>query len=412
MKNLKYYLLFFLVHQSCFLLVAQIQTGTPWMNQPSPGIMLEENGQEFIRQAEMHSQLYDIERATLAFDNAVNFAPNSLEALVRRAVFNRRIGRLEEAELDINKVNKLNPYAANLYGYYGHNSMLKLMAFEPLKATDNGTEQTELAPYFRLIESKEVVDNNVGIESDLLYEIIQDIENGKFEEGLHLAEAMILMYPESAITWDLKGLLHEQLGQVQMAKEAFSEAIIINETFAIAWYNLARIMLQEGNNAQAEVYLDRAILLENTLSEAYFRRGLLRKSDGNETGAIEDYNSMIGQEFEAPMAAYINRGLTKKVLGDFSGALTDLNRAITAQPEEALLYKNRANLMLLFGHHKEAIADYTLAIKLDENLAEAFYNRGLTLLKINRRVEACNDLAISVNLGYQRAFEKQTFFCN
>jgi tetratricopeptide (TPR) repeat protein len=411
MKNLKYYLLFFLVHQSCLLLIAQIQPGTPWMNQLNQGTTLEGNGQEFIRQAEMHAQLYDIERATQALDNAVNFAPNSVEPLVRRAVFNRRIGRMYEAELDINRVNQLNPYAANLYGYYGHNSMLKLMAFEPLKGTDKGTEETELQPYFRLIESKDIVSNNVGIESDLLYEIIQDIELGKFEEGLHLAEAVITMYPESAISWDLKGLLHEQLGQIQMAKEAFSEAIIINETFAIAWYNLARIMLKEGNNAQAEVYLDRAILLENTLSEAYFQRAMLREESGNETGAVEDYNSMIGQEFEAPMAAYINRGLTKKVLGDFSGALADLDRAIAAQPKEALLYKNRANLMLLFGHYSNAIADYTSAIALDENLAEAFYNRGLTLLKLNNPVEACNDLTISANLGYKRAIEKQAYFC-
>jgi hypothetical protein len=114
MKNLKYYLLFFLVHQSCFLLVAQIQPGTPWMNQLNQGTTLEGNGQEFIRQAEMHAQLYDIERATQALDNAVNFAPNSVEPLVRRAVFNRRIGRMYEAELDINRVNQLNPYAANL----------------------------------------------------------------------------------------------------------------------------------------------------------------------------------------------------------------------------------------------------------------------------------------------------------
>ena len=53
MKNLKYYLVFFLVHQSCFLLVAQIQPGTPWMNQLNQGTTLEGNGQEFIRQAEM-----------------------------------------------------------------------------------------------------------------------------------------------------------------------------------------------------------------------------------------------------------------------------------------------------------------------------------------------------------------------
>jgi tetratricopeptide (TPR) repeat protein len=412
MKNIKYLLLLALVLQSSQVLEAQIQTGTPWMNQQYQGIRMDGNGQEFIRQAEMHAQMYDIERAALALDNAVNFAPNSVEALVKRATFNRRIGRIYEAELDIARVNQLNPYAASLYGYYGHNSMLKLMAFEPLKATEKGTDQTELQPYFRLIESKEIVNNNVSIESDLLYEIIQDIELGKLEEGLHLTEAMIAIYPESAISWDLKGLIHEKLEQKQLAKEAFSEAIIINEEFAIAWYNLARIMLKEGNNSQAEIYLDRAIELENTLTEAYFERAMVRKSLGNEAGAIADYDRMISQESAAPMAAYINRGLTKKMLGDFSGALSDLDKAIATQPKQALLFKNRANLMVLFGHYKEAIADYTMAIELDENLAEAYYNRGLTLLKINSPVEACDDLKNSAQLGYQRAIEKQTYFCN
>ena len=277
MKNLKYLILLLLASQSV-LLIGQIQTGTPWTNQPTT---LEGNGQEFIRQAEMHAQLYDIEKTILALDNAVNFAPNSVEALVKRAVFNRRIGRIHEEELDINRVNQLNPYAANLYGYYGHQSMLKLMAFEPLKAASSQANEEQLEHYFRLMNSEKIVNNSVGIESDMLYEIIQDIENNKLEEGLHLTEAMIALFPESAISWDLKGLIHDQLGQTQAAVEAFSEAIIINENFAIAWYNLARMMIKTNQYTQAEIYLNRAITLESTLIEAYFERAIVRKELGN-----------------------------------------------------------------------------------------------------------------------------------
>jgi len=412
MKNLKYLLLLVFITQLSFSLLAQIQGGTPWTNQPHQGELPDGIGQGFIRQAEMYAQQHNIEQATIALDNAVNFAPNSVEALVRRATFSRRIGRLHEAAIDIHRVNQLNPYAANLYGYYGHNSMLKLMAFEPLKALDTADRQADLQSYVNLIDKENIINNNVGIESDILYEIIQDIEIGKLDEALHLADAMITMYPESVVSWDLKGVIHEKLGEDEAAIGAFSAAIIINEDFAIAWYNLARVMLKKGNDAQAEIYLDRAIDLENTLTEAYFERAQIKKSMGDEAGAIADYNTIIEQETTATTKAYQNRGLTKKVLGDFTGAMSDINKAIAEKDDEALLYKNRANLMLLFGHYSEAIADYTTAIRLDGTLAEAYYNRDLTLLKADRHEEACNDLNTSAQLGYQRATEKITHFCN
>jgi tetratricopeptide (TPR) repeat protein len=414
MKELKYLLLLILMNQLAFSLLAQIQTGSPWMNQPSQGVIIDGTGPEFVRQTDMHAQRYNIEQTATALNDAVSAEPNSVEALVRRATFNRRIGRVHEAEIDISRVNQLNPYAANLYGYYGHSSMVKLMAFEPLDAMSSSDPQAELQPYFRLIDSKNILDGNVGIESDLLYEIIRDIEAEKYEEALHLTEAMIVLYPESAISWDLKGMIYEKLGDNEKAVVSFSEAIVINEDFAIAWYNLARMMLKNEDIAQAQVYLDHAIDLENTLTEAYFKRAMVRKSLGDEGGAVADYSSIIEQETGSSMAAYQNRGLTKKMLGNFSGALSDINKVIEAEADEAgqaLLYKNRANLMLLFGHHKEAIADYTTAISLDASLAEAYYNRGLTLLKINRPIEACNDLETSAQLGYQRATEKTTYFC-
>ena len=97
--------------------------------------------------------------------------------------------------------------------------------------------------------------------------------------------------------------------------------------------------------------------------------------------------------------------------GDFKGALEDLNRSISHYPEDAMLYKNRGNLYLLFNQPRQAIEDYTKAIQMEDKLAEAYYNRGMAYLLLQDQGKGCQDLIESAALGYEQAAYKLSHFC-
>lgn len=70
------------------------------------------------------------------------------------------------------------------------------------------------------------------------------------------------------------------------------------------------------------------------------------------------------------------QGLDEK---DVEGQVSRLGERITAEPDNANLYVQRADLFFLMHDFERANEDYTKAIELDDKLDKAYFGRGLTL---------------------------------
>jgi len=75
--------------------------------------------------------------------------------------------------------------------------------------------------------------------------------------------------------------------------------------------------------------------------------------------------------------AFYQRGLQKIEEGDEPGALLNFDRAIDLDPDDANAYYKRANIHFDMGNYEMALADYSTAIKLNPNYNDAYFNRGL-----------------------------------
>lgn len=367
--------------------------------------------QPLLLKAQQQFRIADYEGTFFTLENAVAQNPNSAEALLLRARFRKMVGMQTESLADLSLANRINPQAANLFGYNGNGGLLKIISIEPELSMQGLSMFQKFNYYYQALDRKVSTDSEYDMMSNL-EQVIEDIELDKVDEAFNTVNDIIEEFPESVIAYDLKGVILKKQGKLEDAIIAFSKAVEIEPGFAIAWYNLGQIERNLGHFDQAKIYLDKAIKLQSDLTKAYFERAVLHKQMGDKESALTDYNSIIEMNGNTYMEAFLNRGLTKKMLGDFGGALADLNQAIEEFPRNGELRKNRGNLQLLYGLHRKAIDDYTKAIELNNDYAEAYYNRGLAFLLLHDKISACSDLDRSAGLGYEAAEETRTYFCN
>ena len=367
--------------------------------------------QPLLQQAEQQFRAMDYEATFFTLENAVAQNPNSPEALLLRAKFKKIVGMTMEAEEDLRMANRINPMAASLYGYNGSGGLLKILSMQPEEAVQELSTFQKLTYYYQALDDKILDDKNKDAEIQIIGEVIDEIEADNLEGALEMVNKVLIEFPNSAITYDLKGLILKKQGKFEDAVDAFSKAVSVEPDFAIGWYNLGRIERSLNHFKMAKTYLDRSINLQSDLTKAYFERALLFKQIGEKEKALDDYNTIIKMKGDTYMEAFSNRGLTKKMLGDYGGALADLNQAIEEFPQNAELRKNRGNLNLLLGLHRKAIDDYTQAIALNDNYAEAHYNRALAFFLIYDKISGCVDLDKSIDLGYEIAVKTRDYLC-
>jgi tetratricopeptide (TPR) repeat protein len=135
----------------------------------------------------------------------------------------------------------------------------------------------------------------------------------------------------------------------------------------------------------------------------YFSSGLRKQKQGDDRGALADYNRAIRLN-SRNANAYYNRGLLKATkLQDDQGALADYNRAIQLKPNYDAAYNNRANLKAALQDYPGALADYNRSIQLKPRNANAYYNRGvLKYTNLNDRAGGIADLQRAAKLSQRQ----------
>lgn len=171
----------------------------------------------------------------------------------------------------------------------------------------------------------------------------------------------------------------------------------------------------------------------------YTNRGIIKGSEGDYTGAINDFKKAIeikpgyaeayynlGYAYNEQRlydsaityfsraiyykndydAAYLNRGMiyySKKMYAD---AIDDYSKAIEYNPDYAKLYNNRGVAYHANEMTGKAIGDYTRAIELDTSYADAYLNRGVSYLKKELYDSSLKDFskAIELKQDYYEAY--------
>lgn len=199
---------------------------------------------------------------------------------------------------------------------------------------------------------------------------------GQYERALaHYSKAIELVpNDQGAIT--NHAIVNYDLGRYQAALQDLERAVKLGEN---PWIYLYRGLIQErlGEKKRAFDNYTRAIRLDTTLPEGYYRRSLLHAEAEEYEKALEDANRAIELDSEHG-GAYTARGLARAALGDSQWALNDLDKGCTLLPQSVDAFYQRALVRHQLMMYDQALADFSRAIELSPRYAPAFLARGRT----------------------------------
>jgi len=220
---------------------------------------------------------------------------------------------------------------------------------------------------------------------------------------------------DQAISQGFKvGIVLVDHGQAEFRKGKYTDAINdFDKSIALTPNNkayfdrgLARTALLGSYDSKAISDFDTAIILDPTYAPAYYERGLAKAQNMKFAEAMVDFDKAIDDLKYETADAYSARGCTKYNLGKRADSLIDINKAIelfgpALCPPSLTVTRGFAECFL--QKYAEAIVDFTKAItglKLGKtDLANAYYYRGFSEAMLANYIDAKTDRANALLLN-------------
>lgn len=184
----------------------------------------------------------------------------------------------------------------------------------------------------------------------------------------------------------------------------WNDVISNYQTVSIAYYNRGLSYMNENKTNLAFADYNKTIELMPTYTEAYVNRGSIKRDSSKYEEALIDYNKAI--EISPSYAtAYFNRGILYIKENKNEEAISDFTKTIELDPGNNKAYSNRGAVYFNEKRYPEAIADYSRAIALKPDAPEAYYNRAMAQFYAGHQDLVAEDLKVASKLGYQPAID-------
>jgi protein O-GlcNAc transferase len=161
---------------------------------------------------------------------------------------------------------------------------------------------------------------------------------------------------------------------------------------AMAHYNLAADLLNQGNEAAAISNIDRALALEPNLPAAWLLRGNVLQGRGRLEESLDCYHRAIAAQPNFPQAQN-NLAAALRGLRRWQEALVAANEALALQPQYPSALNNRGLILLDCRQGGAAAEDFRRALSFNPRFVEAWHNLGTTLMELRRFAEAVEAFA-------------------
>jgi tetratricopeptide (TPR) repeat protein len=151
-------------------------------------------------------------------------------------------------------------------------------------------------------------------------------------ETLAKLNAHIENHPNHADAYLYRGLIWQERGELERAKDDFDAVIRFDPKNADALAHRAIVWQELGKPSEAEADFSKAIRLDPADPTNYFLRGILRRRRGDLKLAVGDWNESLRLE-PRNAEALMQRALALGMLDQFEAALQDCTAALRIDPK-------------------------------------------------------------------------------
>jgi protein O-GlcNAc transferase len=247
--------------------------------------------------------------------------------------------------------------------------------------------------------------NQAGLSKKQIDLVISLVDGGKIDKAIDEVYSLNKRYPNVPLLYNILGVCHKSLGQLEIAVKMFKTALTIKRDYSEAYKNLGITQKDLGQFDNAVTSLNKAIALSPEYLDAHYNLAVIFTSLGKLNEALASYKKVVAIKPNF-VEALNNLGNTHKDLGNFEDALESYQKAVKLNPNFAEVHNNIANTFKDSNQLKSALESYNKAIKLNPSFAEAFYNKGIVLKRLRKSEAAVKyfNKAISIKPDFAEAY--------
>ena len=188
-----------------------------------------------------------------------------------------------------------------------------------------------------------------------------------------------------------RGVSYEKLERYQDALRDLSNAIRLDSSDAIYFYNRGNVQSRMEEYSQALADYTAALHRDPDFPSAYYGRGMAYKELKKLEPAIDDFSAAIRLKPDYAQA-YFYRAVCRQMLGNLHAAIKDCQECLKYDVGSYLVHYNFGFLLEKIGERAMALVHYGEAIRLNPDELYPYINRSHCYYEYHDYENASNDM--------------------
>jgi len=216
------------------------------------------------------------------------------------------------------------------------------------------------------------------------------VVQGKVDEAIALANALLAEDPKNAPARNLIGLALYKAGDIEGAVNQYRQALEIDDGYPEAHFNLGNAYNMLGRQDEAEAEFKLATSHQSKFVQAHYNLAVIYRDSDRPEQALAEFRKCVELDPQF-YYAYLGMGQMYYDSGDFEDAVTNITRALELSPTQKELRVLLGNALLQTGRPdapQQAEEAFRAAVSIDSTYVDAVYNLGVALAAQNRPADA------------------------
>lgn len=191
----------------------------------------------------------------------------------------------------------------------------------------------------------------------------------------NFARAMLRSNPQSHKAYNYLGTISQDAGRIDDARAFYTKAIEIEPSYYESVYNLASVLITQGDYASAAPLCNRLVQLNSFRSDGYRITGDMLLAQGTITEAEQNYCAALERNPQ-DIDALNNLGTIYESAGKLDDAAALYRKVLSVAPRYAPAWSNLGNICVKLNDYRFAVQCYLNSLQSDANNGTAWYNLG------------------------------------